>query len=202
MTAKFVLLSNSAVKRDALVSLLSEDFVGTAAPGETDCPQPIGLEAAVECVFRRLQAAPKSPPETTFVVVENFLTADASHDNVLVLLFRDGKVDSAICGDERALIKVPDQYRDGLLRDAKAVGRFAIHGCEKTLGARIAENDASCKHDDWFQSVDAKNITRKAQIRIVLYQAFETSNKTSEAARMLCERIKTSNDLFDDSRDC
>lgn len=184
---KIVVLSTSAVKQRAVVRWLRTKRrlrvpVVCIEACPTDCPQPVTLQSALECLAKRLPIN-RLEHGVLYLGIENFIEFcpfNCWADNVAV---------SATCVNA-----------DGVILTATSVGLFANYiprkfspknkpdvtsplGFKFTVGQQIHDSHGEIPHDDWGPSVIPHNVDRVTQIFDALRRLNLKIGSTSRQSR-------------------
>lgn len=166
---KVCVLSKSKVKGDAVKRWLRRSkrnwmqvtFIDSQA---TDCPQPLGQDSAMQCLFKRLPKFKSIERNTMYVGIENYISQDAdgrwrdkvavsvtyvTNNGVLLHTATIGQFDNV----------VPRRFEPRTLPDVVAPLGYSV-----TVGARIHAAYPDIAHDDWATEASMANIDRGTQI--------------------------------------
>ena len=186
---KVVVFSQSLIKRNAVKALfpgLGQFGLECIKPTDTECPQPIGLKAARECIDKRWcnhqKLVEAGSWNTLFLVIENWvfptkctLTPDGKEtvtdavDCCAVLAMTNGGLTRWYnCGasDESITVPLPSEYCARLSAHQTQHLRAGFsNGLLETFGESIRRASGDeCPSDDWFKFVSPKNPSRHQQI--------------------------------------
>lgn len=183
---KFYLFSESDLKREAIEQVLfeKEHELICIEPGDTKCPQPIGLQSAFKCAKRRVNR--ELPSDSLAIVVENFISNEKNEpltDKVLILLTtKNGSVCFHSVSNKNFSVVIPAHF-------SKLLPKMDIQeplGSSVTLGETIRETHAARTgtevgappKNDWYRYVDSKNPSRAEQISHTFHFLFQQYNTT------------------------